>query len=210
MEVKNKKAAFEMSMSTIIIIVLSIVFLILGLVLIRNIFGTSTESIDKISNQMNKEIEKMFTDEQKKVIVYLGTDKTANIRAATSGFSFWLAAKTLYGNSAAGPTTNQFSGIQYTLELDKDSECYKKIGGPNVQKWFIKQKLSTSNSTLNDITEFDDGDTALAKIQLSIPDGTTLCSQDVKVVFYDNTQEQKLLPIGGTTFTIRVLRKALI
>jgi len=199
----NKKAAFELSVSTMIVIVLAVVFLILALTLLRRIFGGATESIDKIDAQVMKEIEKMFTDENKKIIVYLGEEKTANIRAGTQGFSFWLAAKTLYGNAVGN-----WSGIQYKLELDKNSECYKKLGASQIEKWFITQKLSTTTEIYNDISEYE-GDTAYAKIQLTIPEATTLCSQDVKVSFIDNTQEEKKLPIGGLTFTIRILRKAI-
>lgn len=198
----SKRGAFELSVTTMIIIVLAIVFLIMALVLLKNIFGGATTSIDKINDQMTKEIEKMFVDENTKVIVYL-QDKTAKIRAGTTGFNFWIASRTLYGNSVGN-----WTGIQYTLELEKTSECYKKLGATLVNKWFVSQSLTSTTPKYNDINEFNDQDTAYAKIQLTIPEGTTLCSQDVKVLFYDNTQEQKLLPIGGTTFTIQVLRKA--
>lgn len=198
---RGRKAAFELSVSTMIIIVLAIIILIMGLTFLRKIFGGATESIDTINEQMKKEINRLFTDERQKIVVYL-SDKTANVRAGTTNFNFWIAVKSVHGNSIASR-----EDIQYTLTLDKASSCYKQ-NPTMVEKWFI-DKLSITEKVYNQIREYQ-GDTGYARIQLSIPEGTKLCTQTVFVDFIDNSnKEQKELPIGGTSFTIEVLRAAI-
>ena len=59
---KNKHAAMEMSVGTIVTIVLLMAVLVLGLVLVRTIFKNSTESIDSIDEQVkNYKIEFVLT-----------------------------------------------------------------------------------------------------------------------------------------------------
>ncbi|MGD9276716.1 MAG: hypothetical protein PVJ67_06080 [Candidatus Pacearchaeota archaeon] len=68
---KQKKAAMEMSVGTIVTIVLLMTVLILGLVLVRTIFKSSTENIEGIDQAVKSEIEKLFSEnENKKVIIY--------------------------------------------------------------------------------------------------------------------------------------------
>jgi len=75
----SKKAAIEMSMTTVVVIVLSVIMLILGLTLIRtiacgaiNIAGTTLEGAQD-------EINKMFGQDKGKEIACLGTKQTFTI-----------------------------------------------------------------------------------------------------------------------------------
>ena len=61
-KIKNKKAAIELSIGTVVIIVLAMSMLILGLVLIRNIFTGATESVDQINDNVRSEIIKLFQE----------------------------------------------------------------------------------------------------------------------------------------------------
>jgi len=206
MVIRNKKAAFEMSVTTMIVIVLSVVFLILALAFIRNIFGSATDSINVINDQVMDQLRSLFTNENQKVLIKL-PDSTAKIRAGSANFGIAVAARTLYGNSPGG-----YDGIQYKLELSTSSDCYQKLGQTLVEKWFIAQTLSNSakGDAWNSMDRFDSVDLAGSSIKITIPDGTIQCTQQVKILFVDNTQTQKALPIGGDTFTIQILRKSLI
>lgn len=67
----NKKAALEMSVGTIVTIVLLMSMLVLGLVLIRTIFKGSIENINSIDQSVKGEIQKLFSeDKNKKVVIY--------------------------------------------------------------------------------------------------------------------------------------------
>lgn len=207
MVMNNKKAAFEMSVSTMIIIVLAIVFLILGLTLVRNIFGNATESVDDVNEQMKSQIRNIFSDGSEKLFILLGNDKIANVRADASLFSFWVGARTNYGSSV----TNR-SDMQYILELDPASDCYQKLKATQISKWFVNPTMpSTGKTGYNDVRDIGTTaqDSASARIQLKIPEGTPLCQQEVFVTFYDNTQDPIHQTIAGSSFTINVLRKSL-
>jgi len=71
---KSRKAAMEMSVGTIVTIVLLMTGLILGLVLVRTIFTSSIENIEGIDQAVKSEIEKLFSeDSSRKIVIYPST-----------------------------------------------------------------------------------------------------------------------------------------
>jgi len=56
----NKKAAFELSMTTVVIIVLAMVMLALGLTLVKTIFSGAVYTATSLNDQVKNEINKMF------------------------------------------------------------------------------------------------------------------------------------------------------
>jgi hypothetical protein len=190
---KGKKAAFELSMSTVVIVVLSMTMLGLGLFLVNSIFRGATNSVTDINEKVKGEISSLFVDESNKIIVNLGADRTARVKADTKNFGVSFGAKTLDGSSVGSRTR-----MKYELSLDQDSEgnCADEIGTRAVEDFF-QQNIGTKIS----FDEFE-GDTAFTIIQLDIPEGTPLCSQKVFVDITDNSEG-----IGGTTFIVQVIRK---
>lgn len=71
---KNKKAAMELSIGTIVIIVIAMAMLILGIMLVRNIFSGAKYNVDQINDKVKDEISKLFAEETKAVI-YLPNNK---------------------------------------------------------------------------------------------------------------------------------------
>jgi|TARA_Y100000310_G_scaffold345223_1_gene462857 hypothetical protein len=70
----SKKAQMQMSVGTIVTIVLLMTVLILGLVLVRTIFSGAVENIDSIDQAVKNEITKLFSeDDSRKIVVYPGT-----------------------------------------------------------------------------------------------------------------------------------------
>ncbi|MGB9708372.1 MAG: hypothetical protein ACPLXC_03570 [Candidatus Pacearchaeota archaeon] len=57
---KNKKAAFEMSITTIVILVIAVIMLILGLVFVRTIMCRAIFMVSSTTEGAQKEIEKLF------------------------------------------------------------------------------------------------------------------------------------------------------
>ena len=70
MRMKTKKAAMEMSVGTIVTIVLLMSVLILGIFLVQKIFSSSTNAIDTIDNEVQNQITQLFSDEGNKLAVY--------------------------------------------------------------------------------------------------------------------------------------------
>ena len=79
----NKKAALELSVGTIVIIVLAMAMLIMGIVLVKNIFSGATGATDLINQNVKSQINKLFNDEDTKTVVYLA-DNSAQVQKGES------------------------------------------------------------------------------------------------------------------------------
>lgn len=60
---ESKKAAMEMSVGTMVTIVLLMIVLVLGVVLIRSIFGGSQDAVEAINSQITDQINNAFENE---------------------------------------------------------------------------------------------------------------------------------------------------
>lgn len=86
---KNKKAAMEMSVGTIVTIVLLMSVLILGIFLIQKVFRTGTSAIDQIDVAVQNEINKLFAQEGSSLIIYPSSgDITIKKGDDPKGFAF--------------------------------------------------------------------------------------------------------------------------
>jgi len=102
--IKSKRGAIELSVSTIVIVVLAMSMLILGLVLIKNIFSGAIYNVDTMNEQVKEELNKLFTDDGQKIAVYL-PDNLAKIKQGeTFGVAFGIK-NTVKGESQAGRFT---------------------------------------------------------------------------------------------------------
>jgi archaellum component FlaG (FlaF/FlaG flagellin family) len=89
MNFKSKKAAIEMSMTTIVTIVLVVVTLVLALVLIRTIFTSSTNAIDQVNTAIQDQINNLFTSQGGNLQVYPNSRQiTLNRGDTPKGFGF--------------------------------------------------------------------------------------------------------------------------
>lgn len=88
--ISKKRGAMEMSVGTIVTIVLLMTVLILGLILVRTIFKGAVESIEVIDQAVKNEIDKLFSeDESIKVVVYPPTRRIIIKKGEDSrGFGF--------------------------------------------------------------------------------------------------------------------------
>lgn len=68
MRTRTKKGAMELSIGTIVVIVLAMAMLILGIVLVQRIFKSATGAVDLTDEQLKNEINKLFGDEDELVI----------------------------------------------------------------------------------------------------------------------------------------------
>lgn len=88
---KNKKAAMEMSVGTIVTIVLLMSVLVLGIFLVQKIFDSSTSAIDSVDGEISSQINQMFSDgEAKRVAIHPSSRKISVKRGANppQGFAF--------------------------------------------------------------------------------------------------------------------------
>ena len=171
-EIKSKKAAIELSIGTVVIIVLAMSMLVLGIALVRNIFKGATSSVDILNDRVVGEITSLFADEGSDVIVKLGADQTAKIKQGSGPFRIAIGARK---SGESGGTQVTRDDITYTLKLD-DSEgnCVKKYG--NTIKSVFVTPLDVSK-------KFDriQGSQVFALIELNVKDSTPICTQKVYI-----------------------------
>lgn len=191
----SKKGAMELSISTVVVIVLGIFMLILGIVLIGNIGRNVTKSVDDIDIMTNQKLSELFGESQGNIAVSLGPQSTAKIEAGTDSFGIALRATTADGSAVTRARLN------YKLTLDKSSSknCASSayLGEQRTRALFI--------TALDTNLQFDkyDGANAYSLIQLKIPKGTATCSQKVLIDVLDTETNQ---PLGGSSFIIEIVK----
>jgi hypothetical protein len=66
----NKRGAMEMSVGTIVTVVLLMAVLVLGIFLVQRIFKSASGAVDSIDNQVQSEISKLFSEEGAALAIY--------------------------------------------------------------------------------------------------------------------------------------------
>lgn len=191
-KLESKKAALELSIGTIVILVLAMSMLILGLVLVRTIFKGATETVNILEEKVQAEITNLFVEEDANIVVKLGADKVARVRADGKRINIAFGAKTIDGS------TIDINEFKYRISLDTGARenCITELGERKVEE-FISQKINTR-------LKFDDfqGDAAFASIEVKIPEGTKICSQKVFIDVEDRGQE-----LGRASLIIEIISK---
>lgn len=194
---KNKEGALELSIGTIVIIVIGMSMLILGLVLVRTIFVGSTESIQTLNDKVQNEISALFADEGADVVVKLGEGQTAKIKAGGGTFNIGIGARTPDGSNVGDRNR-----LQYKLTLDSPSgnNCASVLG--------LRTAENILRTPVNSFNSFDsfDGSNAFALVEVNVPKGTNVCSQKVFIDVRD-TQSGSGEVFGGNFFKIEVLKE---
>jgi len=182
--IKNKKGGFEMSITTLVVIVIAVVMLILGLVFVRQIFGTATKSVSVIDQQVRDKLKTMFGEGAGIVATYT---QTVDIKPGTQGFSFPFAARTPNGENIGNR-----NDMKYQLTKGYGS-C------TNPEGWFMQ----FGSGKWISVDKYE-ADTTFSNIIITVPKGTTFCSQKINIDVKYNGET-----IGGTSFTINVKRGGL-
>ncbi len=110
----NKRAAMEMSVGTIVTIVLLMTVLILGLVLVRTIFSSAKYNVEIIDEKIRGEINKLFA-EDKPLIVYLPNQK-AEIKQGEEWGIAWAVKNLEEG-------TTESSSLTYEIVATETERC---------------------------------------------------------------------------------------
>ena len=193
--IKNKKAAMEMSVGTIVTIVLLMAVLVLGLTLTRVIFRGATESVNDLNQGVKQEINDLFGEENKNIVVGLGSQKSAKVKQGTENFGIPL------GFAPDDPSswgTNKRGCIYNIVAVDQPSYCIRK-GWSN--------PAGNVLTGVRDVTfdEIDDNN-GYALIKLDIPEDIPPCLQRFQV---DVGCAGHLDEYVKTYFDIEVIKKGL-
>ena len=126
----NKKGAIELSIGTIVIIVLAMSMLIMGLVLIRNIFQGATYNVDQLNKNVESEINKLFNERGEKIVIYLPGSQAEVKQGQSFGVAFGIKNDAT-GEANAGNFIYkiQTSSIQKDCQLTvQQADSYLKLG----------------------------------------------------------------------------------
>ncbi len=154
----KKRGAIELSIGTIVIIVLSMTMLILGLVLIKNIFSASTNIIDLTEGQLLEKINKIF-GEDKKVVVYPSNRHIELRPGKVDGFG--IGIKNTYDQSKT------FSYEVVVSDADVQQKC--GVSDSEILSW-----ISTGRTESG--IPLAPGEFTAGKVLLTIPEGSRFCT----------------------------------
>ncbi len=166
----NRKGALELSIGTIVVIVIGMSMLILGLVMVRTIFTGSTQSVNTLNDQVQNEILDLFDDNSGNLVVKLGSADSIKIKPGNR-FNVAVGAQHPDGDKVGRETLE----YQITLAEDSDENCLAKLGIERTEGLFV-----TMLDTWLQFDRFSDSN-AFTLIEIDIPKGTERCTQKVNV-----------------------------
>ena len=155
--VKNKRAAIEMSIGTIVTLVLSITLLIILISVITRIGDTAKNTIDLTDSQLTDKMNKLFNSE-KKLALYPDTGEVTFERGDMSEFSFGVQ-NLLSGSSSANA---EFS---YEVKVSDAGTC--GITLDELQDLIILGGSGTMSIPAGEISS--------ERVRFEIPDGFPNC-----------------------------------
>ena len=154
---KNKRAAMEMSVGAIVTIVLLVTVLILGLVLVRNIFASGKRVIDLTTSQLEDEVNKLF-GEDKELVIYPRTKFIQIKQGEIDGVGIGIK------NLLEGVSGEQ--KFSYEVVVADASDCAEPK--EEIESWFKVGK--TESDIPNPV-----GGKAIQRVLFKIPVGSSLC-----------------------------------
>jgi len=158
--IKDKKAAIELSIGTIVIIVLAMSMLILGLVLIQSIFSGAKYNVDQMNNKVRDEINKLFV-EDKKTVVYLPNQLAEIKQNEDWGIAFAIK------NLAKGVSEEESFNYD-VVSSDPRAQANCGIGIKDIENWIVTGQ--------SDTIKISPGDTYHGVVRFMIPEGAPLCT----------------------------------
>jgi hypothetical protein len=180
----NKKAAMEMSVGTIVTIVLLVSVLILGLFLVQKIFGSATKVIDLTDAAMINQINKLFAEPQK-VAIYPATREAIIKQEDTDEVG--IVIKNLI---QGGTGQEKFS---YAVTLSDKGNCRETP--EQISSWIII-------GSKEDNFAIPSGDAMVKRVRFNIPTGTSLCTARFAVAVSVDGKAY-----GGDNFDIEIAAK---
>ncbi|MFH0808666.1 MAG: hypothetical protein V1888_03585 [archaeon] len=157
---RGKRGAIELSIGTIVIIVLAMSMLILGLVLIKNIFSGSSENILQMNDKVKDQINKLFV-EDKRTVVYLPNQIAKIEQNKDWGVAFGIK------NLAKGTVeVGQFSYDVTVSDPDVKQKC--GIDEKSVENW-----IKTGRA---DEMSIAPGQNYYGVVRFFVPENAPLCT----------------------------------
>ncbi|MBU3923567.1 MAG: hypothetical protein KJ592_01500 [Nanoarchaeota archaeon] len=158
-----KKGAMELSIGTIVIIVLAMSMLILGMVLVKTIFSGAQNVVEMNNNQLAKEMASIYGRDLA-VALYPNVD-IYKLKPGEAGAFAVRVTNLLSGDTSDG----KFS---YETTVDNFEKC--NFGEREIYDW-----MSGESGTIGTIAPAGE---VIEKVLLDFPEGVSLCKFRVRVI----------------------------
>ena len=189
--IRNKDGALELSIGTIVVIVIGMSMLILGLVLVRTIFTGSTEAVDVLNEKVQGEIVSLFAAEGSDVVIKLGSDRVVKVKKGEYT-NVGIGAR-----KADGSTITSRQDLTYKVSYDDDNyegSCNNPrnmfVKDPNVMRYFDSANPNA----------------VFAAIQIKIPDTEKVCTLKTYVEVRERDDDTY---VGTEYFIIEVIKSGI-
>jgi len=158
---RGKRGAVELSVGTIVVLVLAMTMLIMGIVLIRGIFRGATYNVKSLNEKVRGEINKLFTEDDK-LVIFLAE----NIAKVEQGDDFGVA----FGIKNLETGTTQAGIFSSDVVVSNPSEVQSKCGISSsvVENWM------TGKSEAN--IPISPGQVGHGLVRFNIPKTAPLCT----------------------------------
>jgi len=179
---RNNKGAMEMSVGTIVTIVLLMSVLVLGIFFISKIFTSSNNAIDSIDSQVQTQINQLFSTESRDLVI-LPSSKSISLKLGQSGSGFAFSIK----NDQADKKSHDFNYKVYAVPtFDFKGKC-----GPSMTSQLANSYIVLSEGTEKNLGY---GQTLVSAelVQFDIPKTATPCTIPYKVEVTPDTQATTL------------------
>ena len=189
-KINSKKGAIELSIGTIVVIVLAMTMLILGIVLVRNIFTGATDNVIEINKGVEDEIKKLFSDEDERLAVRL-SDNTARMKLGERfGVAFGV------NNVKTGETTVTTFNYEVTIDDPRIREnC--GVSEQEAQSWV---EFNTGTVSVRP------GEVSAKSVIFDIPETAPLCLTRYKIIVWEQGKTRQDL-YAETDFFIEIKKK---
>ena len=182
----EKKGAMELSIGTIVVIVLAMSMLILGMVLLKNIMEGTTEVADMGLDQVKDQVSKMY-GENTPVVKYPKTG-IIDVKGGEIG-QFGFGIKNLLEGSNAG---TKFSYEVVIADDDLQKKC--GVSAREAEDWIT---IGRTGSNI----DIAPGKTREMVVRIEVDDGASLCSFRYMVKVY--SEDNKIYDSVDMDVTIR-------
>jgi hypothetical protein len=188
--IRNKDGALELSIGTIVVIVIGMSMLILGLVLVRTIFTGSTEAVDVLNEKVQGEIVSLFAAEGSDVVIKLGSDRVVKVKKGE------YTTVGIGARKSNGDAIESRNDLKYTLSINQ-----AESGCSNPDKMFALDNPFSQRS-------FDSANPSavFAAIEIKIPEDFSVCTQKVFVEVKDPQTNDF---VGSEYFIIEVIKSGI-
>ena len=169
---QNKKAAMEMSVGTIVTIVLLMSALILGLMLTKGIFKSAKGAVDLTDAQLKEEIQGLFSDDSESKITIIPSNEVLEIKQGDID-DIGIGMKNILTGSEASNAKFRYKATPVASDLE---DC--GISEETLMKWVSREEISDIN--------IPSGETYAGRVRFTIPDSAPLCTFGFKIDTYVN------------------------